>query len=266
MKNTKKTFLIPLIVAIVAIVIVTYSPLAAFRQSDNTAFTTELEARQNTVINFAKTWTTEELGLDLQTQQISFTARLNLNALTTNTQSEIWRVEITNPTITRRNSPSVTGRIATLDIDRITGNITVIGTSFREQEIYVNGANIIITNLTAIRTAFPEREYYVYGANRTIAEIMTLRAQWFENGMTWPAVELYDITEVAAIVASEITQKFDINLDGASFIVALVGDFWSINVLLNPEQVLIGELPHIIPKFHALFDFTDNSIVSLTDF
>ncbi|MCL2014971.1 MAG: hypothetical protein FWG68_01835 [Defluviitaleaceae bacterium] len=292
-KNTKKNpFAMPLIaafVALVGIVIVVYSPLAAFwqadntafiteldaRQADNTAFITELNARQAAVINLARTWVAEELGFNLQTQPVSFDSRLSFNDSTP--QSEIWWVEITNPLIRRVNATPRTDWIARLNIDRITGDITARGTSFHEHEIYVNGANITVRNLTAIGTAFPEREVYVDGANITINELQARINQQVNDhiagGGTLPATDfskVLDITEVAAIVAAEITQKFAANLDGASFIMAFTGDFWTINVLLNPEQVRVGELPHIAPDFHALFDvgidLTRNVLVSLTDF
>ncbi|MCL1996336.1 MAG: hypothetical protein FWG63_09040 [Defluviitaleaceae bacterium] len=295
MKDEKKSpFTEPLTVAfviLIGILIVVLFLLLAVRQADNPlfaserdssqnnagqeAFTAELDARQNAVINLAETWLTEELGLDLRTQPVYFDTRLDIN----NT-SEIWRVEITNPMIRRINATPQTNTIATLNINRITGDITALNTNFRKQEIYVNGANITVINLTAIRTVFPEREVYVpvfnsvtNAINITINELQAQRSEnirnHIEGGGTLPATEPFpDITEVAAIVATEITQKFNTNLDGANFIMAFTGDFWSINVLLNPEQMRIGELPHIAPDFHALFDveFNINRILSLTDF
>ena len=287
MKNEKKTlFTDPLSVALlilIGILVVVLFLLVAVRVRQVPVFATEIDvdvrqniidARQNRqVTNLAETWLTEELGLDLRTQPISFDTRHDNTSEIW--QSEIWRVEITNPRIALP-----WGRIATLNINRITGDIAVMHTNFTEQEIDVNGANITITDLTAIRRSFPEREVYVpvFGGgtnpiNITINELQARRSEnrraAIEAGISLPAtVPFPDITEVAAIVATEITQEFGTNLDGANFIMFATGDFWSINVLLNPEQVRIGELPHIAPDFHALFEVADNinRTLSLTDF
>jgi len=221
------TSLILIFIAIVAIFIAP-SQVTARAAADNTPFIAELTARQNVAIDFAKTWVVEEMAFDLQ--EISFSARINANALS-RTSAEIWRVEATN-----QNGVAV----AILDVDRITGNISVMRTAFPELEIYINGAKITITDITA------------------------LHGDTFINIFT--PIEHIPASEVVAIIATEIMQEFDVNLDGAKFVMAFADTFWSANVLLDYDETPIGELPYVVPDFFAIFDNARGTVTSLTDF
>jgi len=197
--------------AVIAIIALTFSPQGAFSQADNADFINELTVRQNETIAFAETWATEHLGLT----DISFDANINMNATRHGGQvisndAEIWRVDIIS---------SSGESVATIDVDRITGEITIIE-SAATHTISVNGATITIIDHAgdvSVETA-------------------------------------YTAQEVAAIMATEITQQYATNLDGTQFEVMFMLGFWTANVVLDASRTPTDGLPYVIPDFHVMFD------------